>query len=258
MHQRDLRHLLGILFLGCTLASAPAWASPPDNVWIEDLRLHPSGPAELAITYDYIEPDMDRTNADLDIITLRTASGFDRAPMDFQPSIGLAQGGLGPARLEHVGLRARLRLSGTTGTPKLGLLFGYRLQLFNEHAHDFEQGLAGRLHFGQALALGYEARVRERVGEGGDVEARIGAALSYTMAIGLVSLSLESFALVPLVGQRLTDQGAGGAADQPALYIGPGLRVHLEYLWLDLGAVTGRLLENGADVMVRATLGTQF
>ena len=26
----------------------------------EDLRLHPSGPAELAITYDYIEPDMDR------------------------------------------------------------------------------------------------------------------------------------------------------------------------------------------------------
>jgi hypothetical protein len=258
MHQLHLRHVFCALILGRAFVSAPVWASPPDSVWIEDTRLHPSGPAELSMIYDFIEPDTDIDGASIDVITLSTLSGFDRAPMDFQPSIGFVQAGLGSVRLEHVGLRARYRVRGTTSQPSLAVVLGYRVQLFGEHNHDFEQALAGRVPLGTSLSLGYELRLRELVGDGGDVEARIGASLGTTTAIGLVRVNLESFALLPIRGQRLTDYGAGGNPDAPALYVGPSLRVSFEYFWFDLSAVTGRILPDGADVMVRTTLGTQF
>jgi hypothetical protein len=248
---------IGLLFLGVFLAtSLPAGASPPDTVWVEDIHLHPSGPAELHFGYERGEAPDGGVQADLHRLIVRTAVGFDRAPIDFMPTFGLVQLGAEPARLDHLGLRLRYRLAGTPSQPRAGLVLAYQAPMTSGGAHVLEQGLIGRWGRG-ALSVTGDVRVSEALGSDSRVEVRAGAAATVGGFIGLVRGGVEAFALVPLTGARITDAGLG-AADDPAVYLGPSLRLHAEYLWLSASAVTGRIGDKGAPLLLRVILGTQF
>ena len=243
--------------LTTSMASVPVWASPPETIWVEDLTLHPAGPAELLVQYDFLDPALDAEMDATDILILRTSSGFDRAPMDWSPSFGVTQTGTGSARLLHVGLRARYRLLGSQGDARMGLVFNYAAMLAGVRAHRFEQRLAGRWRVG-SMRLGWDIGLAEQFGENIDVEARASASLSWGMVMEYLHVGVESFALVPLVGDRLTDFAIGRASDGFALYAGPTMRFHFEYLWLAAGAATGAMVGDGAPVLVRVQLGTLF
>lgn len=240
-------------------ASATLWASPPEQAWTEDIHLHPSGPAELRMSYGLSLPEDDYSEPAYDVVTLRTLAGFDRAPVELSPSISLVNvEGFG-TQLFNVGLRARYRLSGKTGNPKLALAMGYQLMLVGSHEHRIEQRLAGRVRPNQNLSLAWEIGLQEHFGNQTHVEGRVSASASYGVALNLVRLSLETFALVPLVGERITDFAVGDRRDTFAFYVGPGLRLNFEdYLWVSGSAVTGALVGDGAPMMVRVIVGTQF
>ena len=248
-----------MLTLAVALAPSTSWASPPDQTWTEDIHLHQSGPAELGMLYSVALRADNFGVPSIDLVTLRTLAGFDRAPMDWSPSIGLINiDGFG-TQLFHVGLRARYRLLGSTGQPTLGLALGYQLTLFDGHQHRAEQRLAGILHANPSFGLAWEVGLQEHFGDQIQVEGRISAAATYGFAINLVRLSFETFVLLPLTGERITDFAVGRDRDNVAIYLGPGLRLNLEnYLWLSGSVVTGALVGGGAPAMVRVAVGTQF
>lgn len=258
-----MSHVFTLAALVALLAApvGTAVASPPDTAWVEDVHLHPSGPAELLLAYELARDDIQGLDADVDLFALRAAVGFDRAPMDFTPSLGLRQVGALGAQVDHIGLRARYRLAGTPAIPLAVAFGGYRLVPGDEHAHELEQGAAARWVRG-GLAVGGELSARERLGGAQtQVELRLAASVTYGVAIDMVRFGVETFALVPVAGPRLSDS-AQGAADEDtealALYAGPSLRLNAEYLWLSGSAAVGRLTGDGAPLLVRATVGVQF
>lgn len=260
-HVSRVARTLAATAVALALSAAPSsiWASPPDQVWTEDLFLHPSGPAELGMLYGLAQPANDVAPS-VDVVTLRTLAGFDRAPMEWSPSISFVNNfdGLG-TQLFSVGLRARYRLLGNPSKPKIAVAFGYQLMLFAGHEHRLEQRLAGRVQSGQSVSLGWEVGLQEHFGNQTQVEGRISAAASVGMGLNYVRFSVETFALIPLKGERMTDFEVGEDSTRYAVYVGPGLRLNLEdYLWLNGSVVTGALVGYGAPVMVRVGVGTQF
>ncbi|WP_428263477.1 hypothetical protein [Haliangium sp.] len=233
-----------------------ASASPPDTLWIEDIALHPAGPAELGFGYDgHLASDA----ADVDLVAVRTSSGFDRAPLELSPSIGLVQRGAGPAQIEHLGLRLRYRLAGTPGVPRAVAFVGYRLLPVGERAHRLEQGAAMRWK-SDTMTLAAELSAREVVGgDDTQVELRAGVAFSYGMVIDLIRFGVESFVLVPVTGARISDSALGDDPEGVAWYSGPSMRINFEdYVWLAGGVGFGGLVGDGAPALVRFNVGTEF
>jgi hypothetical protein len=272
MRSHDTTYRQGFLKVSCVFLSAAlvallvtpaatAVASPPDTAWAEDVHLHPSGPAELVLAYELQRDDIEGLDADVDLFALRAAVGFDRAPMDFSPTLALRQVGALGTQVDHIGLRARYRLAGTPAVPLAAVFGGYRLVPGDEHAHEIEQGAAARWVSG-GLAVGGELSARERLaGVQTQVELRLAASVTYGVLVDMVRFGVETFALVPVAGPRLSDS-AQGAADEDtealALYAGPSLRINAEYLWLSGSAAIGQLTGDGAPLLVRATVGVQF
>ncbi len=251
-----------VMALAVTLAMlrlSPAAASPPDTAWIEDIHLHPPGPAELHFVYDYQETEIADVPFERHLAVVRTAVGFDRAPLDLSPSLGFVQSA-DVARLDHLGLRFRYRLAGTPGTPVAAAFVGYRFHTADDNFHLLEQGVAGRWEVNRSLAVSGELSVRENLGLAVEdqVELRAGAAVTYGVVLNLIRLGAESLVVVPLKGERIFEPGFNGDGEDIAVYAGPSLRLHFEYLWLGLGAMTGKVTGTGAPLLVRAVLGTPF
>lgn len=239
-----------------------AAAGPPDTVWIEDMHLHPSGPAELAFAYEYqADPsDADSGGAgDGHLLTIRTAAGYDRVPIDLRPSLGLSQLGDAGAAIDHVGLRVRYRLAGTTSFPKIAVALAYQVSPGSGLVHELDQAAIVRWQRGKLIVVG-EVGLREQLG--GDIDTRVelraGAAVTGEFAIGFIRLGLEAFTLVPLAGPRISDYALAADGEDVSLYVGPSTRLDFESMWLSAGLITGKLLDAGSPVMVRAVLGTQF
>lgn len=258
---RVVRALSGAsVILLFALAPSSVWASPPDQTWTEDIHLHPSGPAELGMIYGAALPaDDDFGSPSIDVVTLRTFAGFDRAPIEWSPSISFVSvEGFG-TQIFNVGFRARYRLMGSTGDPEMAFVVGYRLMLAGGREHRMEQRLAGLIKATPAVNVAWEVGLQEHIGNQNHVEVRASAAISYGFALNFFRVSFEAFGLVPLTGDRITDFAVGAERDTPAVYLGPGLRLNFEdYLWLSGSAVTGSLIGDGAPVMVRVVVGTQF
>lgn len=255
----SLRTAVLLCVLSSSASTSQVWASPPDTVWVEDIHLHPSGPAELVTTYDYLHPDDETPGSEIDRITLRTSIGFDRAPMDFQPSIGFIQFGDSSALLDHVGLRTRYRLSGSHGQPRLALVFAYQTVLnAREKQHFIETDLAGRHRWGRS-GLAWSFGIRQLASsQEYNVEAHLNAAFSNEFLIDYMHIAIETLVHIPLKGRRITDFGLGDDSEGVALYVGPTLRLNMEYLWIAGSVMSGSLYGDGTPYMVRTVIGTQF
>ncbi|MCG8420468.1 MAG: hypothetical protein MJE77_21245 [Proteobacteria bacterium] len=156
-------------------------------------------------------------------------------------------------------MRLRYRIAGTTGQPVAALVIGYRLAAFAERRHQLVQGVAARWEKA-TLAVTGELTVREQLGGDSDnqVEIRTGAAVTHGMVINLIRVGLESFALIPITGPRISDPASSPNDEDVSVYVGPTLRLFAESLWLTASAATGRLTDPGSPLLVRVVLGAQF
>lgn len=237
--------------------SVSALASPTDTAWLEDVYLQPSGPPELQFGYDYYASRRSSL-PDLNAISLRSKIGFDRAPLDFVPAIGLLQDSDGTITMDFVELKTRFQLAGTPGEPIAVVYAGYRRVLRPGWYHLLEQGIAGRWVTSD-LAIAGDLSVREGFGPNDTVvELRPAVAVTYGLVLDLIRFGVESFAVIPLTGQRFSDYSVGGDPEGTGIYIGPSFRMNLEYMWFNISAVTGRLTSDGASIAARATVAAQF
>lgn len=252
-----LRTTIPVICALTLTGSRVVWAVPPDTAWLEDVHLQPSGPPELQLAYGF-QGSRDDAAADINTVALSSKIGFDRAPLDFVPRIGLLQPDATGVRMDFAELRVRFRLAGTPGEPIAIVYGGYRRVLRGGWDHLLEQGLSGRWLLGN-FALAGELSVREGFGERDPfVELRPGLAATYGLALDLIRFGIESFALVPLTGERFSDFGLGNNPEGVAVYVGPSLRLNLEYLWVSVSTVTGRITRYGASVRARAVVTAQF
>ncbi len=237
-----------------------AWASPPDVAWIEDVAVHPPGPAELAFEYEYRDAPDSAADQNQHLIALRTASGFDRAPFDLRPGVGFRELAGGGTDLDYVEMRTRYRLVGTPAVPVAVLFLGYQLRPGADSAHQLEQGVAARFEAGPVRVAG-EVSAREEFAGPGDTaaELRAGVAVTAGATLGLIRYGVEAFALVPLTGPRLSDVAVGSDNEDITIYGGPSARMNFEnFLWISLSAVYGGATDAGAPWMARANVGVQF
>ena len=256
----SVRSVLALAVAACWIVQASGTAaSPASTVWTEDVLLQPSGPAELAFLYEYQDALAGAIAADAHLLAVRAAVGFDRAPIDFTPAIGLVQPSGASAVIDHAGLRVRYRLAGTPSQPIAVAILGYRIRPGSDTGHEIEQGAGMRWARGDLVVSG-DLHVREELGgpSGTRIELAFGGAVTYGGFLDYIRAGVEVFGLLPITGPRIADAPVGAGSEDLAVYAGPTVRLNVETLWLAVGVATGKLTDDGSPVLVRAVLATQL
>ncbi|MEM9493316.1 MAG: hypothetical protein AAGC55_29465, partial [Myxococcota bacterium] len=124
------------------VATPAVQAGPAESVWAETILLQPSGPAELALIHEFHRAQDSSAQADVNLVSLRVATGLDRAPLELAPSFTLRQASAGGAVVDTFGMRFRLRIVGTPGQPVAVAYGGYWVSMANGTGHLLEQGAA--------------------------------------------------------------------------------------------------------------------
>jgi hypothetical protein len=242
------RTLSRLSLLALLTLSPGAAAEQRNTAWLEDVRLQPEGEAETAFTYEFQTPDLKAIEEGTDLFSLRFNAGVVKA-LELAPVIRFRQRGNEALRIHEVGGEARFRAIGDAAVPHLVLYGGYLNDTGADRDHRVFAGGAGRYDISRLL-LG--ADLRASGGFGGDeddsAEVWIGAMAGYAMLPDRqLTAALETFAIAPLVGRRISDPTFGLAGESISFYYGPSLSLRGGPIWTAVSAVTGFPLSDSAS-----------
>jgi hypothetical protein len=229
--------LLGAL---ASLAPGMAHAEPATTAWLEDVSVEAPRTTETVLSYTHQLSDMKARGAGFDQLTLALHAGVSES-VAIAPKLGLEQRGTEPLRLSEVGFQARWLAFERAPWPSLMAYGGYSNDLGDARDHLLESGVAARYEYGP-LYLNGDVRATSALGGDADtsIETWYGLGAGYAWLHGwLLRAGLESFAILPLKGERLSDPTFGEAAESTTLYYGPSLAFATSPLWAACSAVTG-------------------
>jgi hypothetical protein len=238
-----------MLPLLATLAVAgSAHAEPRNTVWLEDVRLEPEGNAETALSYEFQAPDLVAIEEGTDLFSLRLNAGVTDA-LEFAPVIRLRQRGNEELRILELGGEGRFRVVGDALEPKLIAYGGYMNDLGEARDHRVFAGAAGRYDISRLL-LG--ADLRASGGFGGEeddaAELWIGLTAGYSLLPERqLTAGIETFAITPVSGKRISDPTFGAAGESISFYYGPTVSLRGGPIWTALSAATGFPVSDAAS-----------
>jgi hypothetical protein len=245
--------MLAVLTLG-----AAARAEPRDTVWLEDVHIEPPESTDTGFVFDYQAADFKALDQGIRWLTLRFAAGVVE-PLEVVPLFRLRQRDGEPLELREIGAEVRSRLLGDAEAPHVLGYGGYRNDLGPERDHHLSAGGAGRYELIERLFVAGDLRIS--AGLGGELDAawetRAGAGIGYSLFPRReLTVALETFALVPLTGSRISDPAFGEAGESASFYYGPSVSARLGPLWTSVSMASGYLVsEPASDLLVRWMVG---
>jgi hypothetical protein len=243
--------------LGALLIASLAAAEPRNTLWLENVHIEDTNSTETSLIYEYQATDFKAFEEGADLVTLRLHAGLAER-FELAPLVRVRQRGVEPLQLHELGLEGRFRVMGEAQAPKLLVYGAYYNDAGLERDHRLTAGGAGRLEFGRLFVAG---DVRPGLGLGGErddaFELWLGAAAAYMfLPDRQLSAGLETFAIVPVSGERISDPTYGAAATSATYYYGPSLSFRQGPFWAATSAVSGYFLSDGAsDLLVRVMVG---
>lgn len=178
--------------------------------------------------------------------------------LELAPVVRVRQRGVDPLQMHEIGAEARVRAIGEPDLPNLLVYGAYYNDTSLERDHRVLAGGAGRLYFGRLFVSG---DLRPSAGLGGDrddaFELWLGAGAGFMFLPDReLTAGIETLAIVPITGERLSDPTFGAAATSTTYYYGPSLSFRRGPFWTAASAVSGYLLSDGAsDLLVRWMVG---
>ncbi|HEY6562507.1 MAG TPA: hypothetical protein VI072_34800 [Polyangiaceae bacterium] len=240
------------------LTCSPLLAAAPRNtVWLEDLHIEDANAVETSLIYEYQTTDFKAFEAGTDVLTLRLHAGLSER-LELAPVVRVRQRSVDPLQLHELGAEARVRAIGEPDLPNLLVYGAYYNDTSLERDHRMLAGGAGRLYFGRLFV---SADLRPSLGLGGDrddaFELWMGAGAGFMFLPDReLTAGIETFAIVPITGERLSDPTYGAAATSATCYYGPSLSFRRGPFWTAASAVSGYFLLDGAsDLLVRWMVG---
>jgi hypothetical protein len=239
-------------------AVVPAlFAEPRNTVWLEDVHLQSKGTTETAFVYEFQSPDFNAVEEGVDLFALRLGAGVGEA-VEVAPLGRFRQRGDEALRLHELGAEVRGRILGDVQTPHLVLYGSYLNALSEDRDHHLTAGGSGRYDFDRLFVAG---DLRFSTLLGGELEdARevwIGAGAGYAfLPERELSAGLETFAILPIAGLRVSDPTFGEAGEAVSFYYGPSVSLRGGPFWTALSATTGFPVSDAAShLLLRWMLG---
>jgi len=191
------------------------------------------------------------------LLTLRLPAGV-ADQVEVVPLLDLRQRGSEELHLGELGLDVRGRVLGTSEQPMMLAYGGYANDLTRERDHHLRAGGVARYDLD---AWFVSADLRLSAALGGELDSAWEAWVGAAAARGFfpdreLTAGIETFAIVPLAGTRVSDPIFGQAAESRSFYYGPALSLRLDPFWTAASAVTGFGLSNAAsELLVRWSVG---
>lgn len=230
------------------LVAGSASAEPATTAWVEDVSVQDEQTTQTVLSFEHHLTDVKARGEGIDFLAARVDAGV--APgLSAAPVVVFRQRGEEPLRLQQVALQARWQALDLQAWPRLMVYGSYANDLSYERDHLFSAGLAASYDYG---ALYLNADLRPTLLLGGDqgkaLESWTGLAVGYGWGASVgARAGLEAFAVVPLVGERISDPTFGEAAESNTYYYGPSFALSVEPFWTSASAVTGYFLSPAAS-----------
>jgi hypothetical protein len=226
--------------LATLMAVGTVGAEPRNTVWLEDIRLEPEGNAETALSYEFQAPDLKAIEEGTDLFSLRLNAGVTDA-FEVAPVVRLRQRGNEELRIHELGGEGRYRLIGDALEPRLIVYGGYMNDLGEDRDHRVFAGGGGRYDVSRLL-LGADLRASGGLGgeEDGAAEIWLGLTAGYSLLPDRqLTAAIETFAVTPVGGKRISDPTFGEAGESISFYYGPTLSLRGGPIWTAVSGVTG-------------------
>ena len=251
------RACIGLAGAFAWLFPASARAEPVTTAWLEDVHLPPAGKTETLLAYEHESVDLKATAEGYDQLDVEFDAGVHHA-LTLAPAISFRQRGEEPLRLDQVGFRAKWLAVDRWEWPALMVYGGYGNDLDEDRDHLLQAGAAAR-YTRAGFFLNADVRPGLNVGgaAGTTLETWYGLGLGYgRQTTWSLRAGLELFAVVPVVGERLSDPTFGASASSSTFYYGPSVAYAIGPFSTALSAVTGYPLSDGASqFMLRGLVG---
>jgi hypothetical protein len=252
LHASTLTALLAVLTL-----SAQGAAEPRSTTWLEEVRIEEPDTSETSLIYEYQATDFKAFEEGTDLVSLRLHAGMAER-LEIAPLVRVRQRGVEPLQLHELGLETRVRVLGDPELTQLIVYGAYHNDTSLERDHRLRVAAAGRLYFGRLFVSG---DVRPSLGLGGERDDAfelwlgLGAGFAFFPEREL-SAGVETFAIVPIAGERMSDPTFGAAAGSATYYYGPSLAFHRGAFWASAAAATSSFVsDGGSELLVRWMVG---
>jgi hypothetical protein len=243
--------------LSTALFAPSAWAEPRNTVWLEDVHLLPAGGTALAMTYEYQGADAGALEQGIDLLALRLEAGLSDA-VELTPVVRFRQRGDEAFRLQQLGGQLRWRLLSERDLGHLVVYGGYLNNMSEERDHLFTAGAAGEFEL-ERVFLSADARSTGALGGSLDDTAELWMGAGVGVALlpaRRLTVGLETFAIVPLGGARMSDPALSLAGESNSYYYGPNLSLRAGPLWTAFSAASGYGVSDAAsDLLIRWMVG---
>ncbi len=243
--------------LAVLTVSAHGAAEPRSTTWLEDVRIEEPDTTETSLIYEYQATDFKAFEEGTDLVSLRLHAGMAER-LAIAPLVRVRQRGVEPLQLHELGLETRVRVLGAPELPQLTVYGAYYNDTSLERDHRLRAAAAGRLYFGRLFVSG---DVRPSVGLGGERDDAfelwlgLGAGFAFLPDRNL-SAGIETFAIVPVAGERMSDPTYGAAAGSATYYYGPSLAFARGAFWVSAAAASSSFVsEGGSELLVRWMVG---
>ena len=230
------------------LVVSMAHAEPSTTAWLQDVAVQPQHTTQTVLGFEHHLTDVKARGAGIDFLRARLEAGF-LPKASLAPEVVFEQRGEEPLRLQEVAFHARFRALDWQAWPRLMVYGGYANDLGDERDHLLKVGLAGSYDYG-GLYLNADLRPTLQLGgeQGKALESWTGVAIGYGWAsTWQARVGLESFMIVPWIGERTSDPTFGEAAESNTYYYGPSFAFAVGPFWTSVSAVTGYFISPAAS-----------
>lgn len=240
--------LAGRSFVTALLASGVAHAEPETTAWVKDVAVQAEHSTQTVLSFEHQLSDVKAGGAGIDLLAARVEAGLTPS-VSGAPQVVFRQRGNEALRLQEVALQARWHLPILSSYPQLMIYGSYANDLSDDRDHLLRAGFAASYDYGH---LYLNADVRPTMNIGGDhgraLEAWSGLAVGYGWASSWQGRAgMEMFAVIPVIGARLSDPTFGEAAESNTYYYGPSFALAFGPMWTSASAVTGYFVSTAAS-----------